>query len=108
MKGASVTNANAPLVDFVLPAELGIYCAAQTQQALIGVLSSWPSDSPRTTMGLRGDAVETIDASGVQLLLSLHRSLEARGLQLQIFGASDPLRHGLDRMGTISLLGCCH
>jgi len=97
-----------PLVDFVLPAELGIYAAAQTQQALMEVLSAWSPDNPRAAMVLQGDAVETIDASGVQLLVSLQRSLEARGLQLQIVEASDPLRHGLDRMGTLSLLGCCH
>ncbi|MFZ9407139.1 MAG: STAS domain-containing protein [Burkholderiaceae bacterium] len=96
------------VVDFTLPSEFGIYAAAQTQQALAAALTGWPEEGQRTVLGLKGDAVETLDASGVQLLMALHRSLDARGLELRILDASDPLRHGLERLGTRALLACCH
>jgi len=94
--------------DYSLPAEFGIYAAAQTQQELQAALAAWTQDGDRKTVSLAGSAVESLDASGVQILVALQRSLTERGLQLQICNASAALHQGLQRMGTGSLLASCH
>lgn len=113
MSDTSVTDLVQPAspsqsADYSLPAEFGIYAAAQTQQELQAALAVWTQDGDRTSVNLIGSAVESLDASGVQILIALHRSLTERGLQLQIRNASVALHQGLQRMGTSSLLASCH
>ena len=59
-------------------------------------------------VNLTGSAVESLDASGIQILIALQRSLAERGLQLHLNHPSTALHQGLQRMGTSSLLACCH
>ena len=94
--------------DYNLPADFGIYAAAQTQQELQTALKLWIQDSDRRIVNLTGSAVESLDASGIQILIALQRSLAERGLQLHLNHPSTALHQGLQRMGTSSLLACCH
>lgn len=94
--------------DYHLPAEFGIYVAAQTQQELNAALTVWMQEGDRKTVSLAGSAVESLDAAGVQILIALHRSLTEHGLQLQICNASAALHQGLQRMGIGSLLASSH
>lgn len=97
-----------PPEDYRLPTEFGIYAAAQTQQELQSALKVWAQDGDRKVVSLGGSGVESLDASGVQILIALHRSLNERGLQLHLSRPSTALHQGLQRMGTSSLLACCH
>jgi anti-anti-sigma regulatory factor len=88
-----------------LPAELTIYqVAACAEQALHWLVDQDASAPAATTMRLRGDAVEDIDSAGVQLLLSLERSLERRGRRLDLRAPSPALRQALECFGVADLL----
>lgn len=93
--------------DYSLPAEFGIYAAAQTQHELLSSLIAWAQDSDRKTVRINGAAVDSLDASGIQILMALHRSLCERGLNLQICDASTVLHQGLQRLGAHRLLAHC-
>ena len=59
-----------------------------------------PAEAPVLDLG----AVESIDSSGVQLLLALRRSLQERGQELVITQASKPVREALDTYRLRALL----
>lgn len=90
------------LVLRALPAELSIYTAADTHALMLRWLDAdrdsvvWPVEA--------GDVVQA-DAAGVQLLLALDHSLHARGQQLRMQGASEPLQQACQRLGLGASLG---
>jgi ABC-type transporter Mla MlaB component len=53
---------------------------------------------------VRGQAVDEVDAAGLQLLLALERALVDRGAQLHIEAPSDRLRAGCQALGLASWL----
>lgn len=66
-------------VEFILPAELSIFTAAQTTQDLLTALNA-ALGANLDGFGLRvgGQRVEDVDGAGVQVLLSLHQWCQAR------------------------------
>ncbi|HMW23449.1 MAG TPA: STAS domain-containing protein [Burkholderiaceae bacterium] len=88
-----------------LPAELTIYhVSACAEQALRWLADQDASEPGAATMRLRGDAVEDIDSAGVQLLLSLARSLDRRGQRLELQAPSPALREALACLDATDLL----
>lgn len=84
----------------MLPAELTIYTAAQTRESWLGTLAS-DADGPMT---LQGAGVGDIDAAGLQLLVSLRRTLAARQRALHLLEPSEVLRAACTRAGLGELL----
>ncbi len=83
---------------FQLPAELNIYTAAETGQALL----TWFTDHKNqhvTSLTLDGHAVAEVDAAGLQLLASLHNSCQTHALQWQLNHASHTLATACARLG---------
>jgi len=90
--------------DLHLPAELGIYAAADVCRAMAGALANLPADSTRSQLRVEAARVETVDASGVQLLIALAGELQQRGLSLQWINPSRALREGAARLGAVATL----
>ena len=90
--------------DLHLPAELGIYAAADVCRAMSGALAALPADSTRSQLRVEAARVETVDASGVQLLIALSGELQQRGLSLQWINPSRALREGAARLGAVAML----
>ena len=88
------SDAAAPLT---LPAELTIYSVGELHPAWL----AWVAAGGRC---VDGSAVDQVDAAGLQLLLSLAHSLEARGTPLQLSGASRVLEDGCAALGLASWL----
>lgn len=84
----------------VLPAELTIYTAAQTRESWLGTLAS-DADGP---LHVRGEGVGDVDAAGLQLLVSLRRTLAARRRVLHLLEPSEVLRNACTRAGLSELL----
>lgn len=87
-----------------LPAELTIYAARDgAEQGLLwlNALDRTPGDAP---LELAADAVVEVDAAGVQLLIALSRSLEARGRRLRLRDPSPVLKRALTTLGATALL----
>jgi len=55
-----------------------------------------------------GSAVDQVDAAGLQLLLALARSLQARGTPLRLAGASRVLEEGCAALGLAGWLAQHH
>lgn len=87
---------------FALPEELTIYTVADVRTALLGWLNEPAAgDEPRA---LDGSRVLEADGAGVQLLVALHHSLQARGMALTWAGLSDPLASACRELGCSVLL----
>ncbi|MDD0837400.1 STAS domain-containing protein [Curvibacter sp. HBC61] len=86
---------------FNLPAELTIYTAESTRQALLGWLQV-PADAGQLSRPLHGAEVSEVDGAGLQLLGSLANSLAAQGQTLELHQPSPVLRQAL------MALGCGH
>lgn len=89
-----------------LPGELSIYTATEIHGAWTAWLAG-VSDrelAEQTSVTVDAAAVETIDGAGMQLLLSLRRSLEARGLGLLLAEPSAALRAACAALGTAARL----
>ncbi|WP_290869998.1 STAS domain-containing protein [Aquabacterium sp.] len=84
-----------------LPAELTIYTAAETHGVLMGWLAqdTSPGDWP-----VAADGVNQIDAAGLQLIVALHRSLDARGQHLLLQGPHEALLNAMRSLGMDALL----
>jgi ABC-type transporter Mla MlaB component len=92
---ASATGAEA-LVPLQLPAELTIFAVAELREPWQAWLSGLSGAAQAT---VRADAVDQVDAAGLQLLLSLQRSAKARGHSLQLLQPSHALRSGCQALG---------
>ena len=86
--------------DITLPAELTIYTAAQTRQAWLGALAS-PRDG---TLRVDAAKVAEVDAAGLQLLLSLRRSMAAQRQSLCLRQPSAALVGACRRAGLCDVL----
>ncbi len=85
-----------------LGAELTIYTASETHAGWLAWFASTADrhDDAAVAVGVDARAVEAIDGAGMQLLLSLQRSLQARGLALDLCEPSAELLAACAVMGT--------
>lgn len=95
--GATMSTAMA------LPAELTIYTAAQTRQGLLERLLADDGASEQPFV-VDGSAVAEVDGAGVQLLVSLSRSLLAQGRRLAIAAPAEALASACVALGAASLV----
>jgi ABC-type transporter Mla MlaB component len=79
-----------------LPGELTIFAVAELLEPWQAWLASLPDAAPAA---VQADAVEQVDAAGLQLLLSLQRTAAAQGHGLQLQQPSDALRQGCQALG---------
>ncbi len=86
---------------FTLPAELTIAYAAQTREALLQALADGCNE-------FDAQKVESIDTSGVQLLLALQRSLQANQMALTLSAPSVVVLDALRLYGLGDLLTPSH
>jgi len=94
---------------FALPTELTIYTVGELRPQWLARLSEAETGpdaapEPADTCLVDGAAVADIDAAGVQLLLSLQRTLGARQQELQIVNASRTLGGACTALGVGSLI----
>lgn len=75
------------------PEALGIQDVAAVRQRWLADLAVAPADAQDIVVDL--GALPDVDAAGLQLLVSLARSAEARGARLRLAGVSDTLRASL-------------
>ena len=87
-----------------LPAELSIYTAAETRAAWLAWLATAEAGGSAATVSIDASPVDVIDGAGVQLLLSLSRSLHERGLELALSAPSRVLQEGCAALGADALL----
>ena len=88
-----------------LPAELSIYTAAETRASWLGWLAADASSGRDVAeVVAQAAAVDVIDGAGVQLLLSLARTLHERGLALVLCAPSRVLKEGCAALGAQALL----
>ena len=89
-----------------LPAEFGIYAVGELQRTLKSALDAIEPNrdeaAPPVRIGAR--AVETVDASGIQLLIAVAAHLHAIGHRLDLVDPSVVLRKGIERLAAGSLL----
>jgi anti-anti-sigma regulatory factor len=85
-----------------LPAEVGIYTAAELRTQWLAQLAQ-PQEGEH--IELDGSAVDQFDAAGAQSLLALAHSLSARGQALHLTRASRTLADGCRMLGLAGLLG---
>ena len=79
-----------------LPAELSIYTVAELHPQWLQWLSDPAGDAP---FELDGGPVETADAAGVQLLVSLHAGLQRQGRTMHLRQPSQALLGACDALG---------
>lgn len=80
-----------------LPQELSIYTAAELHVKWLGWLAQWAGQDE--TAAVQAGAVETADAAGLQLLLSLAHALQGQGQQLLLLDPSPALAQACEAMG---------
>lgn len=85
-----------------LPSEVTIYVATELRGAWLDWLEHRAGDADEVVAD--GHAVEEIDAAGLQVLLALARSLEARSQRLRIQRPSEALQQACGRLGARHLL----
>jgi len=89
-----------------LPAELSIFTVTETRASWLAWLASEASalSSADDLPPLDASQVDVVDGAGVQLLLSLQRSLHDRGLTLRLAAPSQTLRVACAALGAGALL----
>lgn len=85
-----------------LPAELTIYAVAELHPQWLNWLATL--DGHADAAHVDATAVDQVDAAGLQLLLSLQRTLDARGCRLQLGEPSAALRQGCESLGLCNWL----
>jgi len=85
-----------------LPEELTIYAVGELREPWLRWATALrgKGDAP-----VAAQAVDQVDAAGMQLLLSLARTLAERQRRLLLRDASSPLREACHRLGVQYLLG---
>jgi len=84
-----------------LPSELTIYTAAEVHAQLMTWLTS---DAEPGNWPVLAHGVSQVDAAGLQLIVSLNRSLQARGQQLLLVAPHEALLHAGRSLGMAALL----
>ena len=79
-----------------LPQELTIYTASELRGQCLAWLADTAAGTPADAdaddgWALEASSVDQVDAAGVQLLVSLARSLDAQSMALRLQGPSTPL-----------------
>ncbi|TAK97684.1 MAG: STAS domain-containing protein [Aquabacterium sp.] len=89
--------------DYALPAELTIYTIGEVHAQCL----NWMKQDQAEHIRLRINAGEVteVDAAGIQLLLSLSKSLLADHRELQLLSPSTALAAACSALGVDSLLG---
>lgn len=90
---------------FQLPAELTIYSAGSTRDALLAWLTQQDT-SPGDSVEIDAAQVDEIDGSGMQLLGALTATLTQRGLLWRVMTPSLQLLEACDVLGSRSWLKC--
>lgn len=85
-----------------LPAELTIYTVGELHPQCLGWMDADPTHPDR--LAVDAQAVQEVDAAGVQLLLSLSHALAARGRLLSLEAPSQPLVAACQALGLAVLL----
>ncbi len=90
----------------LLPVELSIYTAADTRSLYLNWIAdgTLPVEDVHEAM-LDGSRVDVVDGSGVQLLMSLARTLSQRGVEMAVVAPSEPLRAACEALGASHLVG---
>ena len=89
-------------LEIILVGELDISNADRLQ----GLLDGWVAGSADARcVSIDASELTFMDSSGVQVLMSLRRHLEATGCGLEIRGANRTVRLVLETLGLTSLLG---
>jgi ABC-type transporter Mla MlaB component len=83
---------------FELPAELNIYTATETAQALLRWFQ-YAQTQQMSMLPVNGQSVAEVDAAGLQLLLSLHNSCNNHALAWQLQQPSAVLAAACIRLG---------
>lgn len=96
-----MTKALSMPVPFVLPAELTIYNVGSLRAEWLLALSA---NADKDTCVVDGSAVDQVDAAGLQLLLSLQRSLSEQQRAMQLTSASRSLRGACADLGLTQAL----
>lgn len=86
-----------------LPQELTIYAVGELHPQWLAWLAEAGAQGGEDAE-VDAHAVDQVDAAGLQLLVSLQRSLADRGLRLRLNGPSEPLRQGCRALGLCELL----
>lgn len=84
--------------DITLPADLSIYSVASTRQAWLATLAA-PAAANLGALRVDASSVSEIDGAGLQLLLSLQRSMAAQRRSLCLVQPSRALRVACSRAG---------
>ena len=85
----------------VLPGELTIYTVGELHPqwlAWVEAAAAAPVGQPACAE-VRADAVDQVDAAGIQMLVALERAASARGRRLVLRAPSPVLRDGLAGLG---------
>lgn len=93
---AASSSANSTLM---LPAELTIYTVGELHPQWLTWLSETAAPGAEGIAEVQAGAVDLVDAAGVQLLVSLQRTLATRGRRHCITGASGALVAGCAGLG---------
>lgn len=86
-----------------LPEALTIYQVGPVRELFLKWLKRPPANG--RTFKLDGSAVAEVDGAGLQLLLSLVKSLSQRQCSLQVVNASPALCEGAERLGACAYFG---
>jgi anti-anti-sigma regulatory factor len=99
--GDRATAAQAPRADLALLAEFTIDAGAELRTQWLAWLRA---HAGREDCVVDGAAVTEVDASGLQLLLSLSRTLAARQMHLTLLDASPALQAACESLGLAGAL----
>ena len=87
-----------------LPAELGIYAAAEMYRDMTIVLDTLTAHPQQDALSIDAHRVDTLDACGVQLLVAFTGELHGRGISVQWIAPSRTLRDRAQRLGVCGML----
>jgi ABC-type transporter Mla MlaB component len=91
-------------VSLSLPAELGIYAAAEVYRDMTSVLDALAAHPEQDALHIDAHRVDMLDASGVQLLVAFTGELHGRGISVQWVAPSRTLRDSAQRLGVSGVL----
>jgi ABC-type transporter Mla MlaB component len=97
-----------PLTALRLPAELTIYAVGELQPqwlAWLADLSTHSAAPGADQVDVDAQAVDQVDAAGLQMLVSLQRTLADRGLRMLVQQPSATLLEGCGTLGLVDTLG---
>ena len=81
-----------------LPQELTIYAVGELHPQWLAWLAEAGAQG-REEAAVDAQAVDQVDAAGLQMLVSLQRSLADRGVRMRLAEPSEPLRQGCKALG---------